>query len=472
LPASLTHTLKFTLRVAVSAITLSLLTLVFQTTGLVNATTVALSFLLVVLAVAAVWGLAEAIACSVLGSLLFNYSFLPPIGRWTIADPQNWVALFAFLAVSIVASHLSEAARDRAREAVKHQQETERLYALSRRILLLNGEPAQVASEVAGLIRQTFDAPAVALHHAESGQSFLAGEERALGSAAPVTTIPVSLGGKPLGKIALAGVALSDGARAAIANLAAIALETAHSRGVAIHAESARQSEEFKSTLLDALAHELKTPLTSLKAASTALLHEASARTAPERELLAVIGEETDRLNSLISETLQMARLEAGKLHLNATPCSAEELLRGTLEQSRRSLQDRAVELRVPPGLPDVEADRGLIHSVLRNLLENSARYSRPGGRIAVSAEPSDQGVQISVADEGPGLGEPELSAIFEKYYRVAGARDAVPGMGLGLAIAREIVAAHGGRMWAESTPGRGMRVSFTLPITGNGAQR
>ncbi len=475
------HPVWLAARSLVALAAVGLVTAVYRAVGLTNPTTVALSFLLVVLGLAARWGLTESVVASLGATLCFNYFFLPPVGTFTIADPQNWVALLAFLVVSIVASHLSERARRKASEAIEHQQETERLYALSRRILMLGGSPAQVAGEIARHVQQVFDAGGVALYYRERGQFFRVGSQEEPVSDARLKEIalqgsvledaekelialPVSLGGKILGSVAMAGVSLSDGARQAVANLIAIALESAHSREVASQAELARQSEELKSTLLDALAHELKTPLTSVKASASALLADPSRLSAEHRELLSIIGEETDRLERLVTEALQMARIEAGKLHLNRRPCSAEMLIRGAIENAKRQLEGREVHVRVAPGLPEVSADPEMVGTVLRHLLDNAAKYCPPGTRVQVSAEPENQHVRISVADQGPGLSEPELSLVFEKYYRGAAGQDAVSGAGMGLAIARDIVLAHGGKMWAESSPGQGTRFSFTLP--------
>jgi two-component system sensor histidine kinase KdpD len=349
-------------RLAVVLLLTALVTGFHHAIGLTNPTTAALSLLLVVLAVAALWGLAEAIVTSLVAAACFNFFFLPPIGTWTIADPQNWIALFSFLVVSIVASQLSERARRKAREAIAHQQETARL------------------------------------------------------------------------------------------------AEVAH------RAELLRQSEEFKSTVLDALAHELKTPLTSLKASVSALRFEAGVAP-PQAELLSIIEEETDRLNRLISEILQMARLEAGKLRLNREPIAAAELIARAVQSSQQLVNGRVLDLRLAPGLPPVSADEDLAQTVLRHLLDNAAKYSAPGEPIVIRAESAEGQVRISVADRGPGLAEEELARVFERHYRGPRTRDAVPGLGIGLAIARDIVAAHGGRIWAESTPREGTTVTFTLPV-------
>jgi len=452
----------------------------FRAASLTNPTTIALSFLLLVLGVAAWWSLAEAIAASFAAALCLNYFFLPPVGTFNIADPENWVAFFAFLAVSIVASQLSERARRKAREAIERQEETERLYTLSRRILMLAGSPAQVAGEVPRLIQQVFGAAGVVLYHRETDRVLHAGQEGPLSKdqlkeillqgnvvedrEQKFIALPVGLGGKPIGSLVIQGPTLSDGARQAVTNLIALALESAHSREVASRAETVRQSEEFKATLLDALAHELKTPLTSAKAAVSAMLSEPGLLSTSHRELLTIVDEETQRLNLLITEVLQMARIEAGKLRLNPQACAVNVLLRDAIEGASRILENRKVEIHLAPDLSPVLVDSDLVGTVLRHLLENAAKYSPPVASIAIAAKQERDGVCISVTDRGSGLKEDELSRVFEKYYRSPATRDTVPGLGMGLAIARNIILAHGGRIWAESSPGQGSRFSFTLP--------
>jgi K+-sensing histidine kinase KdpD len=348
-------------RLAEVLLLIALVTGFHHSIGLTNPTTAALSLLLLVLAVAALWGLAEAMITSLVAAACFNFFFLPPIGTWTIADPQNWVALFSFLIVSIVASQLSERARRKTQEAIAHQQETARLAEVARR------------------------------------------------------------------------------------------------------AEMLRQSEEFKSTVLDALAHELKTPLTSLKASVSALRSEA-ATAAPQGELLAIIEEETDRLNRLISDILQTARLDAGNLRLQRKLLAVPPLIARAVQQSERLVNGRGIAVRVAEGLPLLSADADLLCTVLRHLLDNAAKYSEPGGAIVIDADAIPGQVRIRVTDRGPGLAEDEMERVFERHYRGARTRDAVPGMGIGLAIARDIVTAHGGRIWAASTPAGGTTITFTLP--------
>jgi two-component system sensor histidine kinase KdpD len=432
--------------------------------------------------------LVEAIIASLAATLCFNYYFLPPVGTFTIADPQNWVALFAFLVVAIVASRLSERARRKAREAVEHQQETERLYTLSRMILMLGGSAQQVAREIAHQIAQVFEASGVILFDRESEQTFRSGlrdvplAESSLrevtgqgkfvqDGATGITVLPVSLGGKPIGSLGVLGASLSDGALHAMANLVAIALESARSRELGGRAELARQSQEFKSTLLDTLAHELKTPLTSIKAAITFVLAEKTLLTAAHQELLTIVGEETDRLNRLVTEAIQTARIEAGDLQMHLGTHRLLDIIQQTVEKFHMPLEDRQVQLQIGDGLPAIFGDVELIQVVLQQLLDNATKYSPPGAPITVTAAPHDQQVVVTVEDRGPGIPAAEQAHIFDKFFRGVQTRESLPGIGMGLSIAREIVTAHGGRIWVESVPGQGSRFCFTLPVADRGPQ-
>lgn len=458
------------------------ITVFYFQTKFANNTTVALSYLLAILAIAAGWGLFEATIASLAATLCFNYYFLPPVGNFTIADPQNWVALFTFLAVAIVASRLSERARRKAREAIERQQETERLYTLSRMILLSGGNTLQVAREITHQIAQVFEASGVLLFDRESGQTFRSGlrdvplAESSLqeassqarfvhDSATRTTVLPVSLGGKPIGSLAILGASFSDGALHAMANLVAIALESARSRELASRAELAQQSQEFKSTLLDTLAHEFKTPLTSIKAAITSVLAEKTLLSAGHQELLTIVGEETDRLNRLVTEAIQTARIEAGDLQMHRGTHRLREIVQQAVEKFHMPLEDREVQLQIGDDLPAISGDVELIQVVFKQLLDNAAKYSSPGGLITVTATPHDRQVVVTVEDRGPGIPEEEQAHIFDKFFRGMQTRESLPGIGMGLSIAREIVTAHGGRIWVESLPGQGSRFCFTLPV-------
>jgi two-component system, OmpR family, sensor histidine kinase KdpD len=444
-----------------------------------NNVTVALSFLLAVLAIAARWGLMEALAASVGGMLFFNFFFLPPIGSLTVADPQNWVALIAFVVTAVVASQLSDSARKQAVESTHRQHEMERLYTLSRSLLLLEVR-GSLAQEITNSIAQVFELPGAAFYDRTSDRIHRAGphdipvdagklRDTALqgtvfhDSTTKTTIIPISLGGQAMGSLGIQGSEVSETALHAIANLTAITLERANAQESATRAEAARHSEVLKSTMLDALAHEFKTPLTPIKAAVTSMLADSDLN--PTRqELVRIVDEETDRLNSMLTEAIQMSRIEAGQFQVRRSPQSLSKIVEAQLAKLHESLDGRQLTLDVPEKLPRVSVDPEFTGTVIWQLLNNALKYTPPGSPLTIRASAGETEVILSIEDCGPGIPEQEQRKIFEKFYRSEDKRDRIPGTGMGLNIAREIVRAHHGRIWVESELGKGARFSFSVP--------
>ncbi|MGA2983680.1 MAG: ATP-binding protein [Terriglobia bacterium] len=445
----------------------------------VNNVTVALSFLLAVLAIATRWGLIEALAASVASMFCFNYFFIPPIGSFTIADSQNWVALSVFVVTAVIVSQLSASAKKQALESTQRQHEMERLYTLSRNLLLLEVH-GPMAQEITNSIAQVFELPGLAFYDRANDRFHRAGphdipvdasklRDAALqgtvfhDAATKTTVIPISLGGQPIGSLGIQGSQVSETALHAIANLTAITLERAHAQEIATRAEAARQSEELKSTMLDALAHEFKTPLTPIKAAVTSMLSD-SDLSPTYQELLRIVDEETDRLNSMLTDAIQMSRIEAGQLQLHRSPQSLRKIFQAQLERLGESLEGRSVAVEVPERLPRVSVDPEFTGIVIWQLLSNALKYTPPGSPLTLCASAAETEVIVSVEDCGPGISEPEQGKVFEKFYRGKDQRERIPGTGMGLTIAREIVRAHHGRIWVESEPGKGARFSFSVP--------
>jgi two-component system sensor histidine kinase KdpD len=445
----------------------------------VNSTTAGFAYLLGILAIAATWGLIESIIASIAAMLCFNFYFLPPVGMFTIADPQNWVALFAFLTTALVASHLSDREKKQADDAKGRQRETEQLYALSRAILLT--DPAQsVGSQAARHISEIFECQGVALYDAKTGEVFRGGADDMLDiesklkqvavqgnnfAEPPLFAAAILLGGKPIGSLAMKGSSLSDGALQALLNLVAIALERVRMEEAANRADAARQSEEFKSTLLDAIAHEFKTPLTSIKAASTSMLSDSPTLSPQFRELAAIIDEETDRMNQLVTEAVRMSQIDAGKIRLERESIDVAQFLKKILDQFESQAAGRTVRLNPSPNLPLVSADPELLSLALRQVIDNALKYSPAGSPIGIVADLEGDRVVIRVHDRGPGIPERERERIFDKFYRRGAVRDRVPGTGLGLYIAREILRTHGGDLRIETEPGEGTEFCAGLPL-------
>jgi len=445
-----------------------------------NATTAGFLFLVGILVIAATWGLTEALLASGAALLCFNFFFLPPVGHLAIADPQNWVALFTFLATALIASHLSDRARKQAQEAKRRQEETERLYELSR-VILLTGTAGHISFQVAQNLARIFECRSVAIYDPETATVSYGGREQLPGiearlkqvltdpdpsqdPASDVLVAAIAGSGGALGSLAMAGISLSDNAMQALLKLVAIALEGVRTQQAATRAEAARQSEEFKSTLLDAIAHEFKTPLTSIKAASTSILHDVPGITPQVRELTSIIDEEASRLNLLVTDAVRMAQMDASKIHLERQPVAVAEFVGRVLEDFRPHLDGRSLRVNLSQELPRVAADPDLASMALRQVIDNGLKYSLPATAIEVAADASADGVTIRVRDQGPGIPERERERIFDRFYRRQFAKDRVPGSGMGLHIAREIVRAHGGDLWVEGVLGSGSEFCLLLP--------
>ncbi len=347
-----------------------------------SSTTVALALLLVVLFSATGWGIRPAMVASLLGVLCFNFFFLPPIHTLTVADPQNWVALAAFLITAITAGGLSARAKRRTEEAEAGRHEIERLY-----------HEYQMASERAR------------------------------------------------------------------------------------HAEVFEQSERLKSALLDAVTHDLRTPLTSIKASVTTLLAElegdepVALDQESRREFLEVINEETDRLNRFVENLVEMARIEANAMHLRRRWYSVEEIIAMARERAISLTNNHRLAFDIEHELPVARVDAALIAEVLYSLIDNATKYSPSGTPIKVVAEraPKEM-IQFAIEDEGRGIPTGLRERVFDKFFRAtdegAASLGRPKGLGMGLAIARGIVEAHGGRIWIESGEKKnGTRVNFTVPI-------
>src|SRR5437867_6518101 len=443
-----------------------------------NSITIAMTFLLATLGVATAWGLLEAIIASVAGMLCFNFFFLPPVFTFYLADTQNWVALFVFLVTAVIASQLSTTVKQRALEATRQREEMERLYELSRTLMLVDKE-SPTAGQISQRIAQVFGVSGVAVFDRETDQIYRTGamdipvsDTKLRDSALQATgfhdpeanlfVLPLSLGREPVGSLAIYGGSILDTALHAIENLAAILMARERAEAVATRMEAARQNEAMKSMLLDALAHEFKTPLTSIKAAASSIL---DAGTPAQKELVAVIEEESDRLDSLVSETIRMARIEAGDLRLHKRPRVASDLIRTALQKLKILLEDRDVRIEAGADLPEMMVDAELVELTIRQLLTNALKYSNPESPIIIRAAAADGVVKLSVKDFGPGIAPKNLLKIFEKYYRVEDNTARIPGTGIGLSIARDIVKAHGGDIWVEGVLGEGSEFFFTLPV-------
>ena len=466
---------------AAAAAAVVFVTLVFRMFAIVNATTVGFAYLITILLIAASWGIAESVLASIVATVCFNYFFLPPVGTWAIADPENWVALFTFLISSLIASELSNRARRRTAEANTRQIEMERLYALSRAIMMMDGVQP-IGDRIASELARICEIPAVAIHdrvtdmihrggahdlpqiEARLKETARTGEQSKDGESGTLFA-PISLGGQSTGSVAIQGGELSNTALNALLNLIAITLENARSREIATRAQAARQSEEFKSTLLDGLAHEFKTPLTSIKAATTALLASNVSDAAQQHELLTIVDQEAERLSRLVTEARRVARLEAGKIHLNCEWHPVERLIEGVLAQMEPQRDGRLLDVSIAPNLPPAFVDADLIQLALRQLVDNALKYSPRKSAIQISSQLDGNNLVIAVRNQGEPLSESERARIFDKFYRGKNVRYQVAGTGMGLPVARDILLAHGGDVQLHNSSGRGTAFVVTIPV-------
>ena len=448
-----------------------------------NPTTVALTFLLIVLAVASRWGLTIAITTSIAATLVFNYYFLPPVRTFTIADPQNWIALLAFLLSAIIASRLSERARRETLNATRRRKEVERLYFLSQR-LLATDNVMELLNSIPHYVCEAFDLTAAAMYlpsrkevyrtgmlhpdltaeelEAVSGRGELVVDEEHL-----LCFVPLRIGVRAVGSLGLSGAVLSRETLEAVGSLIAISIERAGAVETLTRNEAAREGEKLRSALLDSITHEFRTPLTAIKVSVTTLLSSDPVTPEARQELLTVIDEETDRLNRLVGEAAEMAQLDAHQVELRREPHRVQEVIAAAVEASKQTLAAREIKLQVPDQLPAVRVDKERIVEVLVQLLENAAKYTPAGTPITISAEAIGSAVRISVADQGPGIDDLEQHLIFEKFYRGRDQRYRVQGTGMGLAIAKAIVEAHHGTMDVTSQLGSGSVFHFTIPAEG-----
>ncbi|MGH9616353.1 MAG: sensor histidine kinase [Acidobacteriaceae bacterium] len=476
----LRHSTSPITRYAASALAVALIVWIYFSLLHVNHTTVSLTLLLYVLFVAGRWGLSNAIFTSLISTLALNFFFLPPIGKFTVADPQNWVSLSAFLITAVLSSRLSDHARNEAEEAKNQRIEMERLYDFSRQ-LLTTDNILDLLNSIPRIITATFFAEGTALlvnsrtavYH--SGRSSEAIGEETLRAAARerdiqrneetrICLVPLMMGVRPIGALGILGKCPSKQSLEALGSMVAIAVERAGAVEQLGKAEAARESERIRSALLDSVTHELRTPLTSIMGAVTSLRSELQLSQQQRDELLSIIDEESGRLNRLIEEAVEMAQLDAHEVQLDLQLHPVRELVDQAVKNAQEIFQAHPISVRLPQEMQPVVFDLRMIEKVLHHLLENAAKYSPPGSPIFISAEETSDKLVLSVADRGVGIGMLEKSFIFDKFYRGTGQRYQVHGTGMGLAIAKAIVEAHGGNIDVTSQVGHGSVFSFELP--------
>ncbi|HWB32196.1 MAG TPA: DUF4118 domain-containing protein [Acidobacteriaceae bacterium] len=446
-----------------------------------NPTTVALTLVLYVLVVAAQLRLRYAFVASIAATACYNFFFLPPVGTFTIADPQNWLTLFAFLITSVIGSRLSQAARDEADQAHARQRELEVLFSLSREFLRTD-KVADITDALPSLINIAAHAQRTTLYLLDGDRIYQAGERPALDAEIPhlrqlalslsgpevlpdtTAHIPIRAGVRPRGLLQLIGLRLSIDTLRAIGGLAAIALDRAQALEEIARTEANKESERLRNLILDSITHELRTPLTSIKGAAGTLLTMDIVNAEDQRALLTIVDEEADRINQLVGQAVEMAQLEAKEVRMDLRPIDLKEVVAEAQENCSWVSATHPVTVTIPT-LPKVSADPAMVAKVLCNLLENAAKYSEPQSPIVISAEQKDGYVVTSIADRGVGIDAMEQGLIFDRLYRSRAHSQQKPGTGMGLPISRAIIESHHGTLSVISQVGYGSVFSFSLPI-------
>ena len=354
------------------------------------------------------------------------------------------------------------------------------LYGLSRQ-LLQTENVASLLNAISPAIMLVTRADAVVLYLLDGDRRYMAGDSseiqvddiglRQLAQTLPApdtvglqARVPLLVGVRPRGLLLMSGVSLSVETLEAIGGLISVSIDRAQALEDVTRGEAAKESERLRSLMIDSITHELRTPLTAIKAAASTLLLPKTLEQAEERELLTVIDEESDRLNQLVSEAVEMAQLDTKEVHMTFASTSVSAVVEKALANCSSLLDARAVKVDLPT-LPAVKADADYITKVLTNLIENAAKYSPAGTPICISAERRGGMVSVSVADRGMGIDLSEQGLIFERFYRASVPSQQTWGTGMGLAISRAIIEAHHGTLAVTSQLGEGSVFSFTLPV-------
>jgi two-component system sensor histidine kinase KdpD len=431
--------------------------------GQLNLTSDVLIFLMAVVVVALVGGFVPALLAAVLGSLLLNYYFTPPIHKWTIAEVNNVLALGVFVVVAILVSSVVDIAARRTRQAARASAESELLTTTAGSVL--RGERAVTA--VLDRVREAFAMDSVTLLERRPGQG---GRWAAVAhSGEPALAAPdgadVEVPVTDTLSLALRGPAVSASDRrvlGAFATYAGVALEQQRLSAEAEAARPIAEADRMRTALLAAVSHDLRTPLASAKAAVTSLRSPDIRWTDEDRdELLATADESLDRLAHLVDNLLDMSRLQAGALAIFPRPAGLEEIVARALDDLGPA--GRAVVVDIADSLPEVRVDPAILERVIVNLTTNAIRYSPAGQPPLLTASALGDRVELRVADRGPGIPEPDRDRVFVPFQRL-GDTDNTTGVGLGLALSRGLTEAMGGTLEPDETPGGGLTMVLSLP--------
>jgi two-component system sensor histidine kinase KdpD len=481
-----------------------------------NPTAVGMVFLVLVVCSATQAGIWLSLYVAVLCALFFDYFFLPPVDSFRIGGIQEWVVMLSFVVCCLVVGRVAELARRQTRHAEQRREDVERLYALSQE-MMLHEDAEGLIHDLPRLIDRIFALEGVVLFVCDQGEFYSSTpaddlpmsiqsslravtiRETTQGSS-PMLLIPggftvmaLMLGMRPVGALGWRPARLSREVATAVSAQVAIVLARAITVEASARMEAAREGERLRTALIDSLTHELRTPLTSIRAAASTLLEAVGLDEAARLDLVTIVDEEASRLDLLIGEAVEMAEIDANVVQVHLLPQHPRTLLEQAVEGSRKSLashriviaaeeQDKLEAGKAEPdklnkpelNKPELNKselekpawfDPHLLGRVLRHLLENAASYTPPGSRITLRSRRAGERLEFSVEDNGPGIDALDLPLIFEKFYRGKRGAIAGKGSGMGLAITRAILAAHGGGIEVASTPGKGTSFRFWVPL-------
>ena len=448
-----------------------------------DATVAAIVYLVFIVWFATLTGPTLSIYLAISSSLLFDYFFLAPRRTFRISGFQSWFSMIAFIVSCIVVARVAEQARRQTRKAEQRRADVESLNSLSQE-MMLHGDARGLIRDIPRLVEKVFGLEAVLLHVREDDQTYssipgnsspgnavfdydrptdLEGSQSY--TAGDYMTADLSFGMKSVGTLAWKPATLSREVATSVAAQVAIAITRAHAIEASAQLEAARSADRLRTALVDSLTHELRTPLTAIRAAATMLVDGRGLDADTSRELISIVDEESLRLDDLIGEAMEMAEMDSDSIRLQPESVQIGGFLEGAIEQMNPQLNSHRVRVMVEDGSSSVVFDQHLIGRVLHHLLENAARYTPQGTSILILCHHLADKVEFVLEDNGPGIDARDLPMIFEKFYRGKQKTVLSRGSGMGLAICRSILTAHGGGITVESVVGKGTTFRFWIPL-------
>jgi len=434
-------------------------------------------YLLVVVAVSLFYGIWQATFISLIAVSCLNFFFVPPVWSFVVSDARDWIALISFQVCALVASRLSSRESGIAREANHQRAEMEKLYELSRGILVIDLHHPP-GPQLTQLIRRVYAADDIAIFDANLARLDHLGdwsaEEQQIAKTAYLldkdnddaetrtTERLIRIGTTTTGALAIRGE-VSPMIASAIASLAAIAFERYRSYDNETRAESAQQAEQLRVAVLDALAHAFKTPLTAIRTASSGLL-EMGTLNETETELAALIDEESVNLNDLCTRLLQTAKLEAASVTLRTEPVIISKLVKDVVSELSGTLRGHPVAMSIDEQSTPLQGDRELLEMILTQYLDNAAKYSAPDAPIDIAVRESNAELLLSVRNQGSLIHMQDRERVFERFYRSSDAKQRAPGAGVGLSIVKKAAEAHRGHVWVISAEEEGTTFYLSIP--------